>query len=190
LEGSVANYPGIPAWRAGLAGAYCRIGRLGEATAIIDDAARDRFAHVPHDPVRMSALVLYADAAAHTASVEAAGYLYELLEPWADQVVYTDALGYGHTRLYLGELAHTIGRHDLALEHLEFACRFHEEHGILLWAAESHVWLARALTGRGDTAAAAREHCERALELAREHGYGEIEKRAGALISAEVSAEN
>jgi tetratricopeptide (TPR) repeat protein len=113
----------------------------------------------------MTALVIYALAAAFTASVEAAGYLYELLERWSDQVVYNDALGYGHTRMYLGALAHTIGRRDLALEHLEFACRFHEEHGILLYASESHIWLGRALAGQGDTAAA-REHFERALELA------------------------
>jgi hypothetical protein len=187
LEGSVANYPGIPAWRAGLAAAYSRIGRLDEARTIVEDAARDGFAHIPHDPIRMMALVLYADAAAHTASVEAAEYLYELLMPWGDQVVYTDALGYGHTRMYLGELTHTLGRHELAIEHLEFACRFHEANGVLLWGAESHVWLARAFAAGGD-AVAARAHAERALELARENGFGQIEGSARTLMSAGVSA--
>ena len=99
---------------------------------------------VPHDSLRTTALALYADAAAQTASVAAAEALYELLEPWANQVIYTGALGYGHARMYLGQLDHALGRDELAVKHLEFACRFHEEHDLLLWAAQSHLWLARA----------------------------------------------
>src|SRR6185437_13174035 len=92
-----------------------------------------------------------------------------------------DILNYGHTRMYLGELAHSIGRDELAVEHLELACRFHEDHGLLLWAAESHVWLAQALTRRRD-AERTREHAERAVELARENGYAAIEPRAAAVL--------
>jgi hypothetical protein len=103
------------------------------------------------------------------------------LEPWENQLAATDVLNYGHARMYLGELAHTIGRDGLAIEHLEFACRFHEDHGLLVWAAESHLWLAQALTRRGD-AERTREHAERALELARENGYGVIEPRAAAVL--------
>ncbi len=182
LEGSVAAYPGIPAWRAGLAVAYCRIGAFEKATAIVEDAGRDRFEHIAWDPVRMSALALYADAAAYTGSVAAAKRLYELLEPWADQVVCNEGAGYGHGRMYLGELAHTIGRNEFAIEQLEFAVGFHEEHGLLLWAAESHLWLGRALLRRGD-ARAAREHARRALELARANGYRPLEPLAAELLS-------
>ena len=71
----------------------------------------------------MTALALYADAAAQTGSVAAAEALYELLEPWADQIVYTGVLGYGHATMYLGQLNHTLGRDELAVEHLEFACQ-------------------------------------------------------------------
>jgi class 3 adenylate cyclase/tetratricopeptide (TPR) repeat protein len=182
LEGGVATYPGIPAWRAGLAAAYCRIGALDKASAIIEDAASDRFAHVPWDPPRMTALVLYADAAAQAGSLAAAEPLYELLEPWADQVVYSDPVGYGHARLWLGALAHTLGRDGAAVEHLEFACRFHEENRLLEWAAESHIWLARALARAGNTEAA-REHARRALELARANGYRPLEPRAAELLT-------
>jgi tetratricopeptide (TPR) repeat protein len=181
MEGSVAAYPGIPAWRGGLATAYCRIGQLEKAAAIVQDAAREGFDEVPRDSLRMSALALYADAAARTGSVAASESLYELLEPWADQIIYTGVLGYGHARMYLGQLDHTLGRDELAVEHLEFACRFHEEHGLLLWAAESHLWLARALARRDD-AERARPHAERALELAREHGYGAVKPQAAAVI--------
>lgn len=181
VERSVAAYPGVPSWRGGLADAYCRIGWFEKAAAIVQDAARDRFDHVPRDSLRMTALALYADAAAQTGSVAAAETLYELLEPWANQVIYTGVLGYGHARMYLGQLDYTLGRDELAAEHLEFACRFHEEHGLLIWAAQSHLWLAQTLTRRGD-AEHTREHAERSLELAREHGYGAIESRAAAVL--------
>lgn len=129
----------------------------------------------------MTALALHAGAAAQTGSVSAAETLYELLEPWANQVIYTGVLGYGHARMYLGQLDQVLGRDELAVEHLEFACRFHEEHGLLLWAAESHLWLAQALTRRFDVDRA-RTHAERALELAQKHGYGVVERRAAAVL--------
>ena len=181
VEGGVAAYPGIPAWRAGLAATYCRIGALDKASAIIEGAASDSFEHVPWDPIRMTTLVLYADAAAQSGSISAAESLYELLEPWADQVIATDSAGYGHARMWLGALAHTLGRDGAAVEHLEFACRFHEDSGLLDWAAESHLWLARALARAGHTDAA-REHARRALELAHAHGYGAVEKRVTELL--------
>ena len=49
MEGSVAAYPGVPAWRGGLADAYCRIGWFEQAPAIVQDAANDRFDQVPRD---------------------------------------------------------------------------------------------------------------------------------------------
>jgi hypothetical protein len=154
MEQSVAAHPGIPAWRGGLAHVYCGLGQFDKAATIVQDAARDRFEHIPWDPVRMTALALYAAAAAQSGCGDAAATLYDLLEPWENQLASTDILNYGHTRMYLGELAHTNGRDELAIEHLEFACRFHEDHGLLLWAAESQLWLAVALTDRGDSASA------------------------------------
>ena len=43
------------------------------------------------------------------------------------------------------------------------------------------MWLAQVLTRRDDSERP-REHAERALELARKHGYGTIEPRAAALL--------
>jgi hypothetical protein len=131
--------------------------------------------------VRLIALALYAGAAAQSGCGEEAAILYDLFEPWENQLASTDILNYGHARMYLGELAHTIGRDELANEHLEFACRFHEDQELLLWAAESHLWLAQAHARRGE-AHRTREHAERALELARENGYGVIEPRAAAVL--------
>jgi hypothetical protein len=188
MEQSVAAYPGIPAWRAGLAATYCWTGSFEKGGAIVREAASDRFDHVPWDPVRTTALALYAQAAAQSRCAEAAPILYLLLEPWADEIASNDILNYGHVRMYLGQLAAATDRNDLADEHLEFSCRFHEENGLKLWAANSHLAWANSLARRGD-GARARKHGAQAFELARANGYGEIQKRAGALVGPEVSAE-
>lgn len=152
------------------------------------DAAADAFDHIPLDPIRLTALALYASAAAESGCVEAAGILYELLEPWADQVIATDVVCYGHVRLYLGLLADATGRDDPADEHFEFACRFHDEHALLPWSAYSHLGYARALAVRGDLARA-QGHAQRALELSRANGYGLYESGAAALLAAQSPTE-
>ena len=188
MEQSVAAYPGIPAWRAGLAATYCWTGSFDQGAAIVEEAACDRFDHVAWDAVRTTALALYAEAAAQSRCTQAATILYELLEPSADQLVASDILPYGHVRMYLGELADAAGWPERSDEHLEFSCRFHGQNGVKLWAANSHLAWANSLVRRGD-GARAREQAARAAELAKANGYGEIEKRAAALITADVSAE-
>jgi hypothetical protein len=145
LEQSVAAYPRIPAWRAGLARAYGWLDRREEAAAIVEQAAADGFDHVPWDWIRPGALSLYADAASHTDLTDAARVLYELIEPWADQVVWFGAVGCGHSRTYLGLLAATLGWDERADEHLAFACEFNEAKGLTTWATRAHVGWAEAL---------------------------------------------
>ena len=52
---------------------------------------------------------------------------------------------------------------------------------MLLWAARAHLGWAEALARRGERERAGAE-AARALALAREHGYGAIERRAAALV--------
>ena len=179
MEQSVSAYPAIAAWRAGLASMLGYLDRGAEAAKILEQAASDRFEHIAPNSATLTALALYADAAVLTDSSGPASILYELIEPWADQVVWNGVIGYGHARMWLGLLAACIGDHEQADEHLAFACDFQETHGLLLWAARAHLGWAQALAGRGD-AARAREHAARALELSREHGYGAFERRSAA----------
>ena len=122
-----------------------------------------------------------------TDSSDAASILYDLIEPWADQVVWNGVIGYGHARMWLGLLASCMGDHERADEHLAFACDFQDTNGLLLWAARAHLGWAEALAGRGD-AARAREHAAEALELSREYGYGAFEPRAAALVETGSAA--
>jgi len=187
MEQSVSAYPAIAAWRAGLASMLCYLDRGAEAATILEQAASDRFEHVAPSSATLTALALYADAAVETGSSGPASILYELIEPWADQVVWNGVIGYGHVRMWLGLLAACMGDHEQADEHLAFACDFQETHGLLLWAARAHLGWAQALAGRGD-AVRAREHAARALELSREHGYGAFEGRSASLVEAQSTA--
>ena len=188
IEQSVSAYPAIAAWRAGLASVLCWLDRRAEAAKILEQAASDRFDHIASNSTTLSALALYADAAVLTDSSGPASILYELIEPWADQVVWNGLIGYGHARMWLGLLAACMGDHEQADQHLAFACDFQETNGLLLWAARGHLGWAEALAGRGGDAARAREHAARALELSQQHGYAPFEERAAALVEAQSTA--
>ena len=187
LEQGAAANPGIPAWRAALAQALCWLGKTEQAAAIVTDAAADGFEHVRWDIIRLSTLAMYAEVAALAGVSDAAGVLYELIEPWADQVAWTGAITYGHASTYLGLLAATLRRHELADEHFRRSCKFHEANELWLWAARAHLGWAEALARRGE-AEHARSEAARALELSREHGYVLFEPRAAALVETESAA--
>ena len=188
MEQSASTYPAIAAWRAGVASTLCYLDRGVEAAKILEQAASDGFEHVATNSVTLSALALYADAAALTDSSGPASILYELIEPFADQMVWNGLTSYGHARMWLGLLAACTGDHEQADQHLAFACDFQETNGLLLWAARAHLGWAEALDGRGGDAARAREHAARALELSQQHGYAPFEERAAALVEAQSTA--
>jgi class 3 adenylate cyclase len=187
MEQSASAYPAIAAWRAGLASMLGYLDRGAEAAKLLEQAASDRFEHIASNSATLTALALYAEAAVLTDSSGPASILHELIEPWADQVVWNGVIGYGHARMWLGLLAACMGDHEKADQHLAFACDFQETNGLLVWAARAHLGWAEALAGRGD-AARAREHAARALEVSQEHGYGLFEERAAALVAAQPAA--
>jgi hypothetical protein len=83
----------------------------------------------------------------------------------------------------LGLLAVVLGEHQLADHHLEFACEFHEANGLLTSAAAAHHLWASALADRGESRLA-RKQAGRALELARDHGYGAFVDSATAIVES------
>jgi hypothetical protein len=188
IEQSAAAYHFMASHRATLAQHLSWLDRRPEAAAIVEDAAKDRFAHLPWDTTRTTALAHFADAAAAAGVTNAAAILYELMEPYGDQVVWNGPAAHGHIRLYLGLLAAALGRDELADQHFAFAGDFHETNGLPLWAARTHLGWADALASRGQTEPS-REHAARALELSREHDYGLFEPRAAALIETQSATE-
>ena len=170
-------HPRMAVWSATTAHYDAHFGTGEEARALLREAVESRLEGVGWDPLRVTTLMFYADAASRLQARDAAALVHELMGPWADQFVWSGALGYGHVRLWLGVTAATLGRDDEADEHFDFACRFHDDNGLKLWSARSHLGWAEALAARGEQARA-QEHATRALELARTYGYGLIEALA------------
>jgi tetratricopeptide (TPR) repeat protein len=187
-EQAVVDNPGIPAWEAGLGYAYCLTGRCAEAAEILRRAAARRFEHVGRDQNQMLTFALYAETAADTGLAEAAATLYELLEPYADQFVTNGGIAHGHARMSLGLLATVLRRYDQADAYFAFACDFHREHGLRLWEARSELGWAEALAARNEPQRA-HQHAARALELAREHGYGAFEPPAATILMTQPAAQ-
>jgi len=188
LRQSAKAFAGVPSFHAGLALTLCSLDLYDEARTILEQATSDRFEQYGATVTTLIALAQYADVAFVTSNARAAAILYEQLEPFADQIVWSATQGYGHVRMYLGVLAATLGDHQRADEHLQFACEFHEANDIPLWAARTHLAWAEAIAHRGDRLGV-REHATQALELSQQHGYGKYESRAAELLVAQPAAE-
>jgi class 3 adenylate cyclase/tetratricopeptide (TPR) repeat protein len=183
MEAGVAANPGISAWRSALASMYCWAGRTDEGATVVREAARDRFAHVPWDNYRMNALALYADAASQAGVVDAARVLYELIEPWPDQLIWNQVLCYGHVSMYLGMLAATLGRHEVSERHFAVACEFYDSNELRFWSARGRLAWAEARAARGDVQRASVQAAQ-ALAPARPYGFTALARRAAALTEA------
>jgi class 3 adenylate cyclase len=182
-------HPGMAVWSASTALYEAHFGNRDAARALLRDAVETGLERVGWDTLRLVALAFYTDAAARLQALDAAALVHELMAPWQDHFVWSGALGYGHVRLWLGVAAATLGRDGEADEHFAFACRFHDDNGLGLWSARSHLGWAESLAARGDRARA-QEHASRALELARAHGYGLIEGLAAPVASVGAVAEH
>src|SRR5262245_9468135 len=174
-------HPRMAVWTASTALYEAYFGNRETARALLRDAVESGLEQVGWDILRLVTLAFYSEAASRLHAADAAALVYELMEPWQDQCVWSGANGYGHMRLWLGVAAATLGRAGEADEHFAFACRFHDDNGLRLWSARSQLGWAESLAARGDRARA-QEHASRALELARTHGYGLIEALAAPIV--------
>ena len=175
-------FPRMAVWSASTALYEAHFGDQEAARALLRDAVESGLERVGWDTLRLVALAFYTEAATRLRALDAAALVHEQMAPWQDHFVWSGALGYGHVRLWLGVAAATLRWDAEADEHFAFACRFHDDNGLRLWSARSHLGWAEALAARGERAQA-QEHARRALELARAYGYGLIETLATPIVS-------
>lgn len=149
-EGHEAH-PDIPAWRALLAFAEARAGRLEDARADLEAAAGDGFVGVPRDAVFLVALAHCADTAAIAAHRGLAASLRRLLSPYARRWVVIDrALACkGSTERLIGLLDGVLGDVGSSVAHLERALVRHVRMGARAFATRNRRELASALLARG-----------------------------------------
>jgi hypothetical protein len=170
LEGGVrelvARYPAVPAWRGALVLTLALDGREGEARAELDWLAARDFADLPRDQQWLCNLALLAMACQRLGDRRRAAVVYELLLPCAGRLVPTTRLAVGclgAVSHYLGILAATLGRWDVAAGHLAEAVATNTRAGAVPFVALSRFEHARALHARdapGDRALASEQLAE------------------------------
>jgi tetratricopeptide (TPR) repeat protein len=137
LEQAVDDNPGVPGFRATLALALSEDMRIAEAQRILEHAAASSFRDMPHDVTWMAVSCIYAHVSSRLRYLPAVRALYELLEPWHDQIAFPAFGVWGPVGLYLGSLALAIGDVAAAERYLAQAAR-------TAIRAEAPIWEARA----------------------------------------------
>jgi DNA-binding SARP family transcriptional activator/tetratricopeptide (TPR) repeat protein len=146
----VAEYPRVPAWRAGLAHVLLAQGRRDEAAEVFREFTESRFANVPRDAIWSLTMGLAADlVAAGLGTPEDARLLYELLAPYAERNAVTGEVIVcsGPMALYAGAMALVMGEPGRAIPLLESALERSERMGAKPFedAAREALEQARAL---------------------------------------------
>ena len=176
---------GIPVLRAFLARLLCEIGRPEEAVAHYELLAADNFTTVPRDPLWMLVVPQCAAVAASLGDPAGARVLFDMLAPYASQVVFMNGGSLGAVAHYLAVLAATVGDFDEAERRFAEAAGTHERIAAPIWLARTRLEWARMLLTRdkpGDTEQA-HHLLHQALATARDRGLTNIERRAAELLS-------
>ena len=178
----VADNPGIPGFRAVLALA-CVEGELrDQASQLLDAEAADGFERIPRDLVWLAAHTIYAHVCADLGNAAAAATLYERLEPFADQLVYTGISAWGVVEHALGRLGGVLEMAD-AQERMERSCARYAAMGAPVWLARGRLGWARLKLASGDRGerSSALELLDSVVTEAHSLGAAAVERRAIAL---------
>ncbi len=137
----------LAAWRAAAELALIQSGRGDEARelALVED-----FHSIPWDDTWSVTVFCWADACSHLRLLDRTGELYELLEPFNDQLATGGGtIVYGSIAWALGALAATLERYEQAEGHFADAAEIEAGLGAPLFLARTHAGWARALIARG-----------------------------------------
>jgi tetratricopeptide (TPR) repeat protein len=185
LEQAIADNPGVPAFRACLALAYCDADRRPDAQRILDAAFAARFEDLPLDLGWLTGMAFYAEVACRLRAGGPAALLHRLLAPWSEHVVFNGLFVFGSVSHLLGRLAGTLGWYDEAETRFATAAAVHERIGAPGLLARTRVgWAQMLLERRGpDDEARARVLLGQALAAAGDFGLAGIEGKADGLVA-------
>ena len=185
LAERVAATPGIPMLRAYLALVFCELDRPDEAIEHYELLAAENFSGLPRDPPWIVAMPVCAAVCAALGDRARAPAAFELLMPYASQLIFTAGGSLGAVAHYLAILATTFGDFDEADRRFADAAATHGRIGAPAWLARTRLEWARMLLARanpGDTERA-QDLLHQALTTTRDRGLANIERRAVALLS-------
>jgi tetratricopeptide (TPR) repeat protein len=137
LERAAKEFRDLPLFELLLADAYCQTGRDADARTIYDPLAATNFTSLRVDLTWTVAVVACIAIADHFHDIRAALRLYDLVSPYADQVVVTQSIICGATTHHLGILAGMLGRSEDAERYFADALQRHERLGTPTWRART-----------------------------------------------------
>lgn len=186
IEAGVAENPGLPTFRAWLAEAYVEAGDAERALQLLEAETADGFASVPYDILWLNSIAMFAWVAVELRSAAPAQQLFELLAPYHDQIPFVGTGGQPPVAFFLGGLAAALGRYDEAEEYFVEAAELNTRGGMRFAEVCTQLQWGRMLAARGGAGDLdrARTLLDQARESAVSHGYGMIEQRANAALSA------
>jgi tetratricopeptide (TPR) repeat protein len=182
----VATLPGLAMLRAYLALILCELDRPDEARQHFEWLAEAGFTRMPLNPTWLLGIPACAAVCASLGDPERARVLFELLRPYASQVVFTAGGSLGALAYHLATLAATAGDFAEAERRFTAAAATHERIGAPNWLARTRLEWARMLIHRAEPGDAdrARTLLGEALTAARDRGLVTIERRAVQLLNA------
>jgi CheY-like chemotaxis protein/tetratricopeptide (TPR) repeat protein len=161
-----AQPPLLPTLQCARAVSYAEIGQLEEARSEFESVAAHGFMLLRRDVTWAQNLTFLAQVCATLRDAPRAGELYELLHPFEGRVVVlAPVLPWGAACHYLGLLAATMGRADLARRHFEDALAMNSRTGSRHWLARTQLAYATMLLEEGSDV-----EVDRALTLLGEAG--------------------
>ncbi len=172
--------PSMPAYQAGLALACTEAGDTDRALDLLRSAAADGFASLPMDMGWMDGVAVFAQVAVELDVAGPALGLRELLEPFADQVVFDTLMPMEPVAWYLGGLCTLLERFDEADHHFERSEEVDRRGRRAYSLALNDLNWGRMLSrrGRAGDEERAAHLLGRARDTATMRGYATVERRA------------
>jgi tetratricopeptide (TPR) repeat protein len=167
------RYPSLAVWRCGVAYALVEAARDDEAQAEFERQVKDEFALVPRDHLWTTCMAFLALTCAALHDTGRAARLYELLLPYARYNNRMTRIGIGSLgpmAHYLGLLAATMARWDVAAGHLRAAMQLSTRMAAPVFLANSQLQCAWALSATPGQERAAHGLMDQALAGARARG--------------------
>jgi class 3 adenylate cyclase len=181
----LADDAALSAYATGVLTLACAEGdRPGEAAALLAIASEAGFPYsMTGTNLSMTYAANYAEAAAATKDVVAAGLLRSRLDRYSGRIVYDQVASHGAVDRLLGRLAVVTGDFDAAAVHLEAARQQHERIGAPLFLARTLADLGELEIARGGDLEAASSLVAQAVEIARSLNAAGVEAYARRVIA-------
>ena len=147
----VQQYPAVSAWRCVLVYLYGELELAERARAEFEPFAADGFRGLPRDGFWLVAMTMLAEACSYLDDAKAASELHELLAPYANRNAVAGHVSAcnGSVSRYLGLLATTLERWEVAARRFEEAMQMHAAMGARPLLARTQADYARMLRLRG-----------------------------------------